>query len=183
MPNYRRNFVPGGTYFFTVVTHQRRRILTTDLGRRCLREAIQLEQAKAPFDLFAIVLLPDHLHAIWTLPPGDANYPLRWQRIKGEFTRAYLLTGGAEGVPSPSRRKRRERAVWHRRYWEHTCRDEDDLKRFLDYLHWNPVKHGLVARVRDYPWSTFQRFVERGEYELCWGECDPCPGLEEPEWE
>lgn len=89
MPNYRRNYVPGGTYFFTVVTHQRRRFLTNDLARMCLRQAIRKELDKRPFDLFAIVLLPDHFHTIWTLPPGDANYSLRLERIKSDFTRRY----------------------------------------------------------------------------------------------
>jgi|SRR5579885_1079845 len=183
MPHYRRNYVPGGTYFFTVVTHQRRPILTSELGRRCLREALLQVQQKHPFEVFAIVLLPDHLHTIWTLPPKDANFSLRWRKIKEEFTRSYLAGGGQEGSSTISRRRHRERAVWQRRFWEHTCRDEEDLKRFLDYLHWNPVKHRLAARVRDYPWSSFHRFVQLGEYDLDWGGDNPWPGYNEPEWE
>jgi len=183
MPHYHRHYVPGGTYFFTVVTHERRPILGDALGRRCLREALRLEQQNRPFELNAIVLLPDHLHAVWSLPGKDQDYSLRWQRIKETFTRSFLKAGGSEGQPSPSRERHRERAVWQRRFWEHTCRDEDDLQRFLDYLHWNPVKHGLVRRVRDYPWSSFHRFVELGKYDGPWGESDPCPGWDEPEWE
>ena len=183
MPNYKRNYVPGGTYFFTVVTHERRPFLTSELARTCLREAIEKEQKKRPFDLFAIVLLPDHLHAIWTLPPDDHDYSVRWAAIKENFTRQYLKKGGSEGGVSRSRKKHRERAVWQRRFWEHTCRDEDDLKRFLDYLHWNPCKHRLVESVKEYSWSTFQKFVKLGEYEENWGDADPCPDWDEPEWE
>lgn len=183
MPNYRRNYVPGGTYFFTVVTHERRPILTTPLARECLREAISDERDARPFEQFAIVLLPDHLHAIWILPPGDDDYSTRWEMVKSTFTRNYLKRGGEEGATTLSRLKHRERAVWQRRFWEHTCEDEDDLKRFCDYLHWNPVKHGLVERVVDYPWSTFRKFVKMGEYALDWGSVDPCPGFDAPEWE
>jgi putative transposase len=183
MPNYRRNYVPGGTYFFTLVTHHRRPFLTTDLARDCLRNALEDELTARPFQKFAIVLLPDHLHAIWTLPPGDAEYSVRWEKIKSDFTRTYLKRGGIDGAPSTSRLRHRERSVWQRRFWEHTCRDEDDLKRFLDYLHGNPVKHGLATRVRDDPWSTFRKFVKMGEYPLDWGAKDPCPGFHTPERE
>jgi putative transposase len=133
--------------------------------------------------LFAIVVLPDHLHTVWTLPAGDSDYSLRWAQIKEGFTRRFLKSGGAEATRSVSREAHRERGVWQRRFWEHTCRDEDDLKRCVDYLHWNPVKHGLVSRVQDYAWSSFQRFVRLGEYDLEWGRSNPCPGFETPEWE
>jgi putative transposase len=183
MPDYRRNYTSGGTYFFTVVTHQRLPILTSGLGRECFRKALLREQVVRPFDLFAIVLLPDHLHCIWSLPPGDADYSLRWSRIKGSFSRAFLLDGGQEGTQTASRERHRERAIWQRRFWEHTCRNVNDLKRCLDYLHWNPVKHGLVNRVKDYAWSSFDKFVQLGEYDLEWGSENPCPGYNEPEWE
>ncbi|MBN1590138.1 MAG: transposase [Pirellulales bacterium] len=181
MSEYRRWFVPGGTYFFTVVTHQRRPILTSEFGRKALREAFAAIRADRPLSLVAIVLLPDHIHAIWTLPVGDNDYSVRWRRIKGLFTRAYLAAGGHEGVLSVSRSARKERAVWQRRFWEHTCRDEDDLKRCVDYVHWNPVKHGLVRRARDYPWSSFERFVHLGEYSATWGGTNPCPNWNPPE--
>ncbi|HEY1376002.1 MAG TPA: transposase [Gemmataceae bacterium] len=183
MPNYRRNYVPGGTYFFTVVAFGRRPILTTPAARRCLREAFATVQHRWPFSVVAIALLPDHLHTIWTLPEGQADYSVRWQRIKDLFTQGFLDAGGASEPVSASRRRRRERQVWQRRFWEHTVRDEDDLKRCADYVHWNPVKHGLVGRVRDYPWSSFHRFVRAGEYEPNWGSVDPCPGFDAPEWE
>ncbi len=182
MPNYRRWHVPGGTYFFTVVTFERQPLLADDLPRTLLREAIDKERGKRPFEIVAWVLLPDHLHAVWTLPPGDDDYSLRWQKIKEEFTKNYLSAGGREGVRSRSRRARQERAVWQRRFWEHTVEDEDDLERCVDYVHWNPVKHGHATRVRDWPWSTFHQFVKAGHYELDWGNTDPCPGYKAPEW-
>src|SRR5262249_50405360 len=152
-------------YFFTAVTQDRRPILTTDRARPLLRTAIETEQRKRPFDLVAIVLLPDHLHAVWTLPPGDDDYSTRWQRIKEALTEDFLAAGGSEATRSASRKKHRERGVWQRRFWEHTVTDEDDFQRCVDYVHWNPVKHGIVARVADYPWSSFHRFVDRGMYD------------------
>ncbi|MEA1950580.1 MAG: transposase [Planctomycetota bacterium] len=181
MSEYRRCFMPGGTYFFTLVTHQRRSILTSDLGRKTLREAFDKIRVDRPFSIFAIILLPEHIHTVWTLPPGDKDYSTRIRGIKSSFTRAYLANHGEEGVVTESRAARKERAVWQRRFWEHTCRDEDDLKRCLDYIHWNPVKHGLVRRVRDYPWSSFHRFVQTGEYSTEWGDANPCPNWNQPE--
>jgi putative transposase len=183
MPNYRRSYVPGGTYFFTVVTCQRRPILTTDVGRRALREAIEAVQADWPFQMFASVLLPDHFHCVWILPSDDADYSVRWGRIKDRFTRAFLKAGGEEAIRSLSRHKHRERAVWQRRFWEHTVRDEDDLRRCVDYIHWNPVRHGHVVRPVDWAWSTFRRFVESGDYPANWGEDGPIPDVTGAEWE
>lgn len=182
MPNYRRWYVPGGTYFFTVVTHERRPILTSSKGRLCLRLALEAEQKVRPFESVAMVLLPNHLHAIWTLPEGDSNYSGRWASIKEEFTRQFRARGGTEGTITESRIRHRERAIWQRRFWEHVCTSKDDFKRFLDYIHWNPVKHGLVRSVSDWKWSTFVKFVRLGEYEANWGSIDPCPNFEEPEW-
>ena len=182
MPDYRRWYVSGGTFFFTLVTHHRRPILCTDLARRCLREAIDKVRTDWPYDLVAIVLLPDHLHTVWTLPAGDARYPIRWKRIKEEFTRRYLKGGGSEVSPGSSRLRRSERGIWQRRYWEHTVRDEADLKRCVDYVHWNPKKHGYVDSVRDWHWSSFHRFVGLGEYTPEWGAEDPTPGYDDPEW-
>jgi len=176
MPDYRRDITPGATYFFTLVTQDRRPILTTPDGRSCLRQAIDHVRGKRPFDLVAIVLLPDHLHAVWTLPPGDADYSARCGQIKESFTRSFLESGGAEGAKSTSRVGHRERAVWQRRFWEHTCRDEGDLKACVDYLHWNPVKHGIASSVGDYPWSSFHRSVREGEYEPGWGGGRAFPG-------
>ncbi|MEN6448879.1 MAG: transposase [Thermoguttaceae bacterium] len=182
MSDYRRWCAPGGTYFFTLVTERRRPILVTDLARRCLHDAIDEVRGDWPFELVAIVLLPDHLHAIWTLESGDDRYAIRWKRIKEEFTRRYLERGGEELPPNASRLRHQERGIWQRRYWEHCVRDEDDLKQCVDYIHWNPRKHSYVSNVRDWPWSSFRRFVALGEYTLDWGVQDPTPGYDDPEW-
>ncbi len=182
MPSYRRCFVPGGTYFFTCVTHDRMPILTTELGRRCLRNAVKTVQRDYPFRIVAIATLPDHWLTVWTLHPGDDRYPLRWMRIKGEFTESWLACGGRESWQSMSRRNHGQRGIWQKQYWEHTVKDGDDLKRCVDYVHWNPRRHKLVSRVRDWPWSSFHRFVLEGEYDIDWGGTDPTPGWDAPEW-
>jgi putative transposase len=174
MPEYRRFTVPGAAVFFTVVTHQRRRFLDEPRARRCLREAFRVVRARYPFEVAAIVLLPDHLHALWALPPGDAAYPLRWRRIKEEFTERYLADGGADGPRSASRLGRGERGIWQRRFWEHTIRDEEDFEQHCHYIHYNPVKHGLVNCPRDWPHSSFHRFVRAGSYPVDWG-CSSAP--------
>lgn len=169
MPNYRRARIKGGTYFFTVVTLNRRPILTQPLARKSLREAFREVATRHPFSIDAIVLLPDHLHCVWTLPPGDDAYSTRWSRIKAGFTKRYLASGGAEAAISTSRSMRGERGLWQRRFFEHAITEEADRKRCVDYLHLNPVKHVLVGRVRDWPWSTFHKYARAGEYDLDWG--------------
>jgi putative transposase len=183
MADYRRNYLAGGTYFFTAVIYRRRRLLTTNRGRQCLRQALHEIRQKWPFQIVAIVLLPDHLHTVWTLPRGDARYPLRWRRVKEEFTRRFLKSGGTELLQSESRKSHGQRGIWQRRYWEHTVCDEDDLKRCVDYVHWNPNKHRFVSDVKDWPWSSFHRFVKLGEYDPDWGRADPTPGFDTPEWD
>jgi len=158
-------------------------MLVDPLARKCLRQAFTAIRAKWPFQIVAIVLLPDHLHTVWTLPTGDDRYSLRWRRIKEEFTRTYLAAGGRELGQSASRVRQGQRGVWHKRFWEHTCRHEEDLKRCADYVHWNPKKHHLVVNVKDWPWSSFHRFVKLGEYPPDWGRDDPTPGYDTPEWE
>jgi putative transposase len=182
MPDYRRWYVPGGTYFFTVVTNCRRRFLTDTLARRCLREAMEEEFAVRPVRMVAIVLLPDHLHTVWTLPAGDAEYSLRWQRIKERFTRSFLANGGVEIPVSESRTRHRERGVWQRRFWEHVVRDERDLKNCVDYIHWNPVKHGLANSPGAYEYSSFSQWVASGDYPADWG-ADVVVDLPNAEWE
>jgi putative transposase len=162
MPNYRRAFVTGGTFFFTLVTHCRRPFLTTLDARKILKSAIATELRTHPFELVATVLLPDHLHAIWALPSGDSRYSSRWWRIKRRFTMDFLSSGGAETNRSNRKMTKGERGVWQSRFWEHTIKDDDDFKRCLDYIHWNPVKHGYVVRPCDYPWSTFQKVCPTG---------------------
>lgn len=169
MTNYRRNFVQGGTFFFTLVTHRRNPILTTRLARNTLRKAFQSVRRGRPFIIDAIVLLPDHLHSVWTLPANDADFSTRWRQIKSLFTRQWLQQGGREAAQSQSRQLKSERGIWQRRFFEHTCRDENDMKRCIDYLHVNPLKHGLVESVKDWPWSSFHRYLQLAEYSSDWG--------------
>jgi len=167
MPSYRRPGNTGGTYFFTVVTHERRLVLTTEAVRGVLRAAIQRARATLPFDIEAWVLLPDHLHCIWSLPPGDGNFAARWAIIKRHVSRE--CSSLADALPGNSRKRRNERVFWQRRFWEHQIRDDGDLARHLDYIHWNPVKHGLVKSVKDWPYSSFHRYVEGRYYPGDWG--------------
>lgn len=169
MPNYRRAYVPGGMYFFTLVTERRAPILTEPLARRSLRRALVDCRSRWPFRIEAIVLLPDHLHTVWALPRGDAAYSLRWAWIKKEFSKAWLSGGGAEEAVSSSRRRNRRRGVWQRRFWEHSIEDVDDLERHYDYIHYNPVKHGLVRAPMEWRYSSFHRFVRLGTYSVDWG--------------
>ena len=183
MPNYLRLYEPGATYFFTLVTHGRRRFLTTPLARTCLREAWRDTVRRNPFRLVAVCLLPDHLHCLWSLPDGDADFSSRWRFLKAQFTRKFLARGGREGEQTTSRIARRERAVWQRRFWEHRIRDEKDFARHFDYVHFNPVKHELVTWPEDWPWSTFHRYLAKGWYETRWGRDEPpsIHGLDVPE--
>ena len=169
MPNYRRASLPGGTYFFTVVTFERRPILCKDDVRDALRIAIEDVRRSQPFTIDAWVLLPDHLHCVWTLPEGDANYPQRWARIKRRVSVQCAQRYSRDHATGSSRQMRRERSVWQRRYWEHQIRNSEDFARHIDYIHWNPVKHGYVTRAREWRFSTFHRFVRQGLYPLEWG--------------
>jgi putative transposase len=163
MTSYRRSFVAGGSYFFTVNLAERRlRLLVEHVDT--LRSAFRQVRARHPFTVEAIVILPDHLHSVWTLPEGDTDYAMRWRLIKSTFSR--LLPSG-EHV-SESRRTKSERGIWQRRYWEHTLRDESDFGRHIDYVHFNPVKHGHVHRVKDWPHSSFHRMVQLGVYPEDW---------------
>ena len=173
MSDYRRYFVPGGTYFFTLVMQGRATVFLDARARKILGDVLRECQEKHPFTVVAMVLLPEHLHCIWTLPPGDDDYPVRWNVSKGKFTYKWLRSGGTERPCNASRRRERRRGVWQRRYWEHTIKDETDLENHFDYIHYNPVKHGLVTRPRDWPWSSFQRYVELGHYPIDWGYTDP----------
>src|SRR5688572_17207600 len=169
MPDYRRYFVEGGTYFFTVVTAGRKSLFLDPWARYLLGQAMREQRAVHPFETVAIVLLPDHLHAIWTLPQGDADYSGRWQSIKARFTSQWIEHGGRETHVSKGYRAQRRRGVWQARFMEHMIRDEEDLHAHADYLHYNPVKHGLAAAPRDWLWSSFHRFVLSGHYEPDWG--------------
>ena len=162
MVRYRRNFLPGGVYFFTVALADRRSAALVD-HIDALRTALRVGRRERPFAIDAIVILPDHLHAILTLPPNDADFSGRWRRIKGHFSSALIETG-IELNRSPNG----DLALWQRRFWEHTIRDENDFSRHVDYIHFNPVKHGLVTRVLDWPHSSFHRHVREGLLSADW---------------
>lgn len=166
MSRYRRSNTPGATYFFTVVTYRRQRILTLPEVRAALRTAFRAIRAERPFHLDGLVVMPNHLHTVWTLPPDDADYAVRWSLIKRHISKStrHLLVE----PQSASQKKRRELGLWQRRFWEHQIRDEADYEKHMDYLHFNPVKHGLVDNVRDWPYSTFHRYVEMRVYPSDW---------------
>jgi REP-associated tyrosine transposase len=163
MPDYRRNRVSGGTFFFTANLLERTSsILVTHI--EALREAVRKVRARRPFHIDAWVVLPDHMHAVWTLPPDDSDYSSRWKEIKIAFAKALPKTERRSAV----RAAKGERGIWQRRFWEHTIRDDRDYAAHVDYVHINPVKHGLVACVRDWPHSSFHRCVARGVYSPDW---------------
>jgi putative transposase len=145
MPDFRRYFVEGGTYFFTLVTADRRPLFRDPWARYYLGRAMRDQRAATPFQTVCIVLLPDHLHAIWTLPAGDKSYSERWQAIKARFTSDWLRAGGTETAVTAGYKAQRRRGVWQARFMEHTIRDERDLYVHADYIHYNPVKHGLTS--------------------------------------
>jgi putative transposase len=162
MVNYRRNFVPGGSYFFTVTLDDRRsKVLVEHIA--LLRNAFRAARHERPFAIDAIVILPDHLHAIITLPAQDKDFSSRWRRIKGYFSTALIEAGVAL-----KRRANGELGLWQRRFWEHTIRNEQDFERHVDYIHFNPVKHGLVSRACDWPHSSFHRYVHEGLLTMDW---------------
>jgi len=167
---YRRARVAGGCFFFTLVLQDRSsRVLLdyVDLLRRSMHRVMQTH----PYTIDAIVILPDHLHAIWTLPEGDDDYSTRWSLIKAGFSR---------NIPrgeycNSSRKTRRERGIWQRRFWEHKIRDEEDYARHVDYIHFNPVRHGYVSCASDWPYSSIHQAIARGDMSPDWGGCDDLP--------
>lgn len=163
MSDYRRAKIAGGTFFFTLTLADRSSdLLVREIDR--LRRVYVGIQQRRPFETIAICILPDHLHAVWSLPSGDFDFARRWNLIKSNFSR---------GLPAASRSAskigKREKGIWQRRYWEHAIRDEQDLARHIDYIHFNPVKHGLASRVSDWPHSSFHQYVKRGELPEDWG--------------
>jgi putative transposase len=168
VPNYRRLPVEGGEYFLTIVTHERRPILRDATARRLLREAIREVRRLRPFEIVAIVLLPDHFHWLIALPPGDADFSGRVRAVKHAFTKAYLAAGGSEGAFSLSRVRHRQRGVWQKRFHDHVIRDDRDFVRHVEYIHYNPVKHGYAASPHGWPWSSLHRYVRMGWVEPEW---------------
>ena len=163
MVNYRRNHIAGASYFFTVNLHNHSSqllIKEIDLLRYCMRNT----QEKNPFQIKAIIILPEHLHALWTLPESFSDYSLLWQKIKSSFTRGLLKKGY-----KLTKNNRGEYKIWQHRFWEHTIQDDTDFENHVNYIHYNPVKHGLVERVIDWPYSSFHRYVRQGLLSKNWG--------------
>ncbi|MBI9050996.1 MAG: transposase [Anaerolineaceae bacterium] len=161
MPDYRRIFIPGATYFFTVVTYHRKPILTNPESRKILRTVWLDVQSRFPFTIDAICLLPNHIHTIWTMPENDSNFSLRWGEIKRMFSKQYRIIKASNDEIIEN--------VWQDRFWDHMIRDEKDMENHVNYIHYNPVKHQLVNNVRDWPWSSFHRFAKNGLYDINWG--------------
>ncbi len=163
MVNYLRNYVPGGSYFFTVTLHDRRSdylIRYVDLLRQSIRDI----RAKKPFEIDAIVILPEHLHTIWQLPENDSDFSGRWKAIKSKFTRL-VKQYDASLVPN----RKGEYDLWQKRFWEHTIQNQIDYQRHVDYIHYNPIKHGMVKQLNDWPYSSFHQFVRQGILSADWG--------------
>jgi REP-associated tyrosine transposase len=173
MPNYLRPHRSGATWFFTVNLLQRRAndLLVREID--LLRFTVTQVRVGHPFRIHAWVVLPDHMHCVLELPPGDADIANRWRLIKQRFSKALPKTERRSAV----RQRRGERGIWQRRYWEHLIRDEADYRAHMDYVHINPVKHGLVRRVADWPYSTFHRLVAQGVYPADWADGSHADGV------
>lgn len=169
MTNYRRCHIPGASYFFTVNLSDRGGSTLVD-QIDALRLAYRQCYVERPFFSDAVVVMPDHLHAVWTLPPGDADFSTRWRLIKARFSRAIGKMGGNHPsyAKSRSQMNKGERGVWQRRFWEHTIRDETDFRQHVEYCWGNPVKHGLVARASDWPFSSMHRDMRAGRVDGEW---------------
>lgn len=163
MPNYIRAKFERGYYFFTVVTYHRKRLFIEKTARHLLSQALTKTQSRHPFEVIAICLLPDHLHCVWKLPQGDADFSTRWSSIKGIFSREYIRANPQKQAQL-SRANKGEVCIWQQRFWEHQIRDERDLQKHIDYIHYNPVKHGLVKSAENWPWSTYHRYIKEGHY-------------------
>ena len=164
---YRRANIAGATYFFTVNLADRKSALLSE-QIDVLRNAMRKILLSHPFEILAMVVMPDHLHTIWELPQGDADFPLRWSLIKAAFSREIPKTE----LIHPSRKSKRERGIWQRRFWEHQIRDDQDLQQHVDYIHFNPVKHSYVLNASDWPYSSIHREIERGNVTEDWGFSD-----------
>jgi putative transposase len=164
MVNYRRLKITGATYFFTVTLYDRTSTLLTD-HVDLLQTAMQQTKSQHPYQTKAFVILPDHLHVIWQLPPRDDNFSIRWKKIKTHFTRNLIKRGFFV-----TKNHRNEYNVWQRRFWEHVIRNEDDYKNHINYIHYNPIKHHLVTRTRDWPHSSFHHFVRKGLLPIDWSD-------------
>ncbi|HEX9897130.1 MAG TPA: transposase [Dehalococcoidales bacterium] len=167
MSNYRRAFLKGGTFFFTVVTYMRYPIFDEETSVRLLGNCFKSIMKTHPFRIDAIVIMPDHLHTIWTLPDEDSDFSTRWKQIKGTFSRHY--SGNKSRDITGSIISKSEKGIWQRRFWEHVIRNQEDFNKHCDYIHYNPVKHGLVNSPLEWKLSSFRKFVEKRLYQSDWG--------------
>ena len=161
---YRRADYAGGCYFFTVNLANRRSALLVE-SIEILRGVMRQVMRRHPFHIDAMVVLPDHLHVVWTLPPNDRDFSTRWMLIKAGFSKH---VGQSESI-SLSRQGKGERGIWQRRYWEHLIRDDEDYANHVAYIHHNPVKHGYVDRAADWPHSSIHRYIRLGLIPSTWG--------------
>lgn len=164
---YRRSKTQGGSYFFTVVTHQRQKILCYPDNIQLLRQSFRYVLNRHPFTIDAVVILPDHIHCLWTLPANDCDYSTRWRLIKSYFSRH--CNHKFQGNINPSKQSKKERGFWQRRFWEHQIRNQEDWIHHVDYIHYNPVGHGLVKAPKDWQYSSFHRYVQNQYYDVTWG--------------
>ncbi len=162
MSKYKRIYLPNRSYFFTVVTYNRNKLFSNERNIQLLKNAFRYVQQRKPFKIDAICILPDHFHCIWTMT-GDSNYSIRWQMIKTDFSRQYR-----HKKPEIKQKK-----LWQPRFWEHVLRDQDDFHRHIDYIHYNPVKHGLVESAGKWRYSSFGEFFEQDYYDDGWGDVEP----------
>lgn len=161
---YRRADTPNATYFFTVnLAERQQRLLVEHID--LLRSVMRTVKQRHPFHIEAMVVLPDHLHALWRLPEGDADFAMRWSLLKSGFSRGLAKT---ERI-SASRAAKRERGIWQRRYWEHQIRDDADFMRHVDYIHYNPVKHGHATSAAEWPYSSIHAYIRKGLLTATWG--------------
>ena len=179
MRKYQRLRIAGGTYFFTVVTYQRQPLFADKAAVEIFHQEHDRVRLVHPFEIVAFVVLPDHIHTIWSLPDGDADYSTRWMLVKSGFSRRFAAMHPRKSPADASRERRREQTIWQRRFWEHSIRDAADLDAHLDYIHYNPVHHGLTTAPAAWPHSTFNKFVQCGRYEEWWG-ADAMPPM--PTW-
>jgi len=164
---YRRSKSEGATYFFTVVTYRRKRILCDNFNAALVKEAFTHIATNRPFKIDAFVMLPDHIHSVWTLPDGDNDYSTRWTLIKMYFTKR--CDTRLKGGQSDNMKKKGLQGVWQQRFWEHQIRDDRDFAAHVDYIHYNPVKHSLAERPVDWKYSSFHKYVKEGIYDKNWG--------------
>lgn len=167
MSDYRRTFLKGGTFFFTVVTYMRYPIFKEETAVSLLKNCFTSIMKKHPFKIDALVIMPDHLHTIWTLPDEESDFSTRWKQIKGTFSRYY--SGNKSTDITESMISKNEKGIWQRRFWEHAIRNQEDFNKHCDYIHYNPVKHGLTNSPLEWKFSSFGKFVEKGFYDKDWG--------------